>query len=237
VATKARLEGHPYDLRYLADLLPSGKARVAQDGDRFYLAAPEMENPPVGEQYHDVARRLITWANGLACVLNPRFAPVELTDAYHHDGGVSVVLGTAHVTIRPPVVSATGVVTNPDGYQEPPPPPPGPGYLALAAKDTDLAEVLKIMAGSPHFPELHKVLEIVESTGKRDAAMKSAGISKSQMSIFTQTANHQNASGDHSRHARSSAQPPANPMPIAEARAMTRSLVAAWIAALSAGQP
>ena len=191
-----------------------------------------MESPPTEEQYHDVARRLIDRINGLACVLHPGFTPVELTDAYQHDDAVSVVLGTAHLRIRKPIVSGTGVAINPDAYQAPPPTQPGPGYLALAAKDSDLAEVLRIMAAAPHFPELYKVMEIIEATGCMATAMKAAGISRNRMTNFTRTADHQAASGDHSRHARSKTQPPPKPMSITEARAMIGNVVTAWMLSL-----
>jgi hypothetical protein len=229
--TRAWLAGHDHDLRYLAVLLPGGDVRVGQDGDRFFLAAKVMEAPRGCEQFHDAARRLIAWANGLASVLSPDFTPVQLTDAYDHDGGVTVVAGAAHAMVRAPAPAGVGAVTGPDGQVAPQPPPPGSGYLALAARDSDVAEALKIMAAVPHFPELYKVREIVRSTGGLKAAMVAAGISENQMETFKRTADHQAASGEHSRHARATTQPPARPMAIADARAMFGRLVVAWMAA------
>jgi hypothetical protein len=64
VTTKVWLEGDSHDLQYLTTLLPSGDVQVGPDGDRFYLASTELDNPPPDEQFHDVAEKLVTWING-----------------------------------------------------------------------------------------------------------------------------------------------------------------------------
>jgi hypothetical protein len=122
VTTKAWLEGDPLDLQYLARLLPVGDVQVRQDGDRFYLAGAELDSPPSGEQFHDVAKRLITWANGAARCENPAFMPVSLKGSYERDGGVTVVLATATLLVRASM-SATAQVTGPDGKPKPATPP------------------------------------------------------------------------------------------------------------------
>lgn len=233
MTTKAWLEGDPLDLQYLARLLPVGDVQVRQDGDRFYLAGAELDSPPSGEQFHDVAKRLITWANGAARCENPAFMPVSLKGSYERDGGVTVVLATATLLVRASM-SATAQVTGPDGKPKPATPPAGPRYLTLAARDGDVAEVLKIMASSAgvNFVELYKVYEIIRHAGGLDAAMQAAGISKSTVSRFTRTANHQAAGGEIARHARSSEAPPANPMPVEEARGLIGRLAGAWAGTL-----
>jgi hypothetical protein len=147
VTTKAWLEGDRYDLQYLTTLLPSGDVQVGQDGDRFYLASTELDNPPSGEQFYDVAEKLVTWINGLARCQNPAFLPVRLMGSYDRDGGVTVVGVAATLVVRAHM-SAAAVATGPDGSPKPQASPPGPRYLAVAARNTDVAEVLKIL-GSP----------------------------------------------------------------------------------------
>jgi hypothetical protein len=233
VTTKAWLDGDGHDLQYLTTLLPCGDVQVGQDGDRFYLASTELDNPPPGEQFHDVAEKLVTWINGLARCQNPAFLPVGLRGSYERDGGVTVVGATATLVVRAHM-SATAVVTEPDGTPKPPAAPPGSRYLAAAARNADVAEVLKILGkpGEPHFVELYKVWEIVRHAGGMQAAMQSAGISENTMTRFKRTANHQAASGDSARHARLPEAPPPSPMPIGEARALIGKLVNAWIATL-----
>jgi hypothetical protein len=233
VATKAWLEGDPLDLQYLARLLPVGDVQVRQDGEKFYLAGADLDSPPPGEQFHDVAERLIDWANGAACCENPAFIPVSLTGSYEREGGVTVVGATATLLVRASM-AATAQVTGPDGKPKPATPPVGPRYLTLAARDGDVAEVPRIMASSAgvNFVELYKVYEIIRHAGGLDAAMQAAGISKSIVSRFTRTANHQAAGGEIARHARSTEAPPANPMPIQEARGLIGRLVGAWAGTL-----
>lgn len=219
--------------RVLARLLSVGDVQVRQDGGRFYLAGAELDSPPCGEQFHDVAKRLITWANGAARCENSAFMPVSLTGSYERDGGVTVVLATATLLVRASM-SAAALVTGPDGKPKPTTPPAGPRYLTLAAREGDVAEALKIMASPSgvNFVELYKVYEIIRHAGGLNAAMQAAGISKSTVTRFTRTANHQAASGEIARHARSSEAPPANPMPIEEARGLIGRLVRAWTGTL-----
>lgn len=120
------------------------------------------------------------------------------------------------------------------GTPKPQASPPGLRQLAVAARNADVAEVLKILGkpGEPYFVELYKVWEIVRHASGMQAAMQSAGISENTMTRFKRTANHQAASGDNARHARLPEAPPPNPMPIGEARALIGKFVNAWIATL-----
>jgi hypothetical protein len=125
-------------------LLPSGDVPVGQDGDRFYLVGADLDNQPPGERFHDVAKKLVTWINGLARCQNPAFLPVGLTGSYERDGGVTVVGTTATLVVRAHM-SATAVVTGSDGTSKPQASPRGPPYLAVAARNADVAEVLTIL--------------------------------------------------------------------------------------------
>jgi hypothetical protein len=158
------------------------------------------------------------------------FSPVEFTDHYDRDNGVHVVGATARLIGRAHM-KVTATVLDAQGNPKPPTAPPAPAYISLAAGNGDVAEVLQLMAkpDGPSFSDLYKIHEIVEHTGHGKAAMQDAGISKATMSRFTRTANHQAASGSESRHARSSEQPPKDPMTVDGARTMIRQLVAAWL--------
>ena len=72
-------------------------------------------------------------------------------------------------------------------------------------------------------------VEIIKSTGLLTAVMHSTGVSDKERKLFKQTADHQDASGGESRHARNKQQPPKSPMPIDQARTMIGKLVAAWL--------
>jgi hypothetical protein len=233
VTTKAWLAGDQFDLETGATLLTVGDIRVIKEGEKFYLSAPQLDNPPPGKEFHEVARELLVRVNGVGRLMRSDFSPVELTDHYDRDDGVHIVGATASLVARTQI-SATAIVLDSNGTPKPQPPPVAPAYLALAAKDPDVAEALQILGqpSSPRFADLHRILEIVEHTGLVKSAMQSAGISKASMRRFTHTADHPAASGADSRHSRSSQQPPKNPMTTDEARTMIRQLVSAWMDSL-----
>jgi hypothetical protein len=56
---KVWLEGHPFDLQALAELLPSGDTRVVREDDQFYLTSSDIENPPNGVKPYAVAIALL----------------------------------------------------------------------------------------------------------------------------------------------------------------------------------
>jgi hypothetical protein len=94
------------------------------------------------------------------------FAPVALKGHYEQDGNVSVVLSTATVRLRAHI-SATATVYDSDGNPVPQPPLASPAYIASAAQNPDVAEVLEIM-GRPDplsFADLYKVYEIIKHSG------------------------------------------------------------------------
>ena len=52
------------------------------EGDRYYLTSPEIDNPPAGTQFYEVAARLIIQINGIAHAKDPSFRSVRLSDTY-----------------------------------------------------------------------------------------------------------------------------------------------------------
>jgi hypothetical protein len=226
---KAWLEGHEFDLEDLARLLPTGDVRVIKEDNGFYLTAAELDNPTPGRAFHEVAEELLVRVNGVGRLMRDGFSPVALKGHYEH-GSVSLVLSAATVRVRAHI-SATVTVYDSDSNPVPQPPPASPAYIALAAQNPNVAEVLEIM-GRPdplRLADLYKVYEIIKHSGALNRAMNSAGVSEATTRLFTRTANHPEASGDAARHARSRDQPPARPMTLDEARARVRSLVSAWL--------
>lgn len=232
VTRKLRLTGNTLDLQYLAAALPMGEVLVINNGDRFYVTSKEADDV-ADAQVPEVARNLVARINGIGRLQNASFRPVEFSGTYEDDAGVTVVGATATISVRAGM-TAEVVVTDADGNVVPQPPPPGPRRLAVAETNHDVAEVLEILGRPepPNFAELYKIDEIIKSGGQLAAVLQSAGISDQERKRFKQTADHQDASGADSRHARNKQQPPKNPMPIDQARAMINKLVAAWLDSL-----
>ena len=118
-----------------------------------------------------------------------------------------------------------------NGAPVPSPPPPGPRYAALASVDADVAEAREIMGRpeAPNWVDLYKVYEIIEYAGQLKVAMAEAGISSNRVLLFVRTACHPDAGGPEARHGRSKQDPPKNPIPVGQARAMVGELVVAWM--------
>jgi hypothetical protein len=232
VTRKLWLTGDTLDLGYLAAALPIGDAQVIKDGDRFYMTSEEADNV-ADAQVPEIARKLVARINGIGRLQNASFRPVEFADTYEDHAGVTVVGATATLNIRSGV-TAEAVVLDADGNVVQQLPPPGPGRLAIAATNRDVAEVLQILGQPepPNFAELYKIDEIIKSEGRLAAVMQSAGVSDEERRLFKQTADHQDASGADSRHARNKQRPPKKPMPIHQARAMISKLVTAWLDSL-----
>lgn len=232
MARKLWLTGDALDLEYLAAALPVGDARVIEDGDRFCITSAEADNV-ADAQVPEVARKLIARINGIGRLQNASFSPVEFAGAYEDEAGVTVVGATATLRARSSITAEAAVLDS-DGNIVPQPLPPGPGRLAIAATDRDVAEVLEILGQPqpPNFAELYKIDEIIKSSGRLTDLAQSAGVPDDERRRFKQTADHQDASGTDSRHARNKQQPPKSPMPIDQARAMIGKLVTAWLDSL-----
>jgi hypothetical protein len=229
VTVKVWLEGHQFDLEALAELLPTGDIRVEADGNGgFYLTANEIDNSPAGVPFYEVAPVVLQRINGLARARNASYRPVSLSGRYQ-EGDIRhqvVRVGTAECREQ-----AMPIIPLINGTPAPSPPLPGPRYAALASVDADVAEVLEIMGRpeAPNWVDLYKVYEIIEYTGQLKVAMAGAGISSNRASLFVRTACHPDAGGPDARHGRSKQDPPKNPMPIGQARAIIGELVVAWM--------
>jgi hypothetical protein len=235
VTTKAWLEGHQFDLEDLAQLLATGDVRVVRDPDAaddnaYYLTAPEIDNPPEGTTFYDVAQRLLSHINGIGRVNKADFRPVQLTGRYGTPTGQSAVVAAASGELRLKAHVA-GFVTGPDGQPKPDPPSPWPNRFALAARNADVAEVLEIM-GSPEPPEwadLFKVHEKIQDS-IQGSIPKMGWASQADEDAFGASANRRDVSGRDARHARREKRPPPKrTMTVAQGREYIGDIVAKWL--------
>jgi hypothetical protein len=203
MAMKAWLTGHEFDLQDLVELLPSGDVRVVQEGNGYYLTAPEIDNPPEGMAFHDAAARLITRFNGLARVKNPSFQPVALSDEYTGEEGDHIVVRAVSLQSRARLGTPAVTVTRPDGTTVPDSPSPWPDRFAAAASHPDFAEALEVL-GKPNpvwWSDLYWVFEIIcDAISGRDKLYEFDWATRTEVSSFT-------GSAQKARHARSSAAP------------------------------
>jgi len=231
---KAWLEGHQFDLAYLAQLLPAGNIRVVQEGDRYYLTSPEIDNPAAGTHFHDVAERIITHVNGLGLASHSAFRPVSLSRIYNDEKGITVVPETAHLEARG-ALSATVTATDASGNAVSPEPSPGPDLIALADSNPDVAEVLEILGESQRgwaglgWGDLFKIHEKIQES--ISGAIPNMGwASGADDDAFGASANRRDISGRDARHSRTEKRPPPKrTMTIHQGRQYIRDIVAKWL--------
>jgi hypothetical protein len=224
---KAWLTGHEFDLSDLGELLPSGDVRVEREGDEYYLTSPEIDNPPEGMAFYDVAQQRTTKVNGLARVRNPSFQPVALSDKHSDGEGQHVVVRAARLESRARL-TATASVTRPDGTIVPDAPSPWPARLAATATHPDLAEALEVM-GKPKdlwWSDLYWVFEIIRDSVKPKQIHELGWATKTEVSSFT-------GSAQKARHARPSTVPPKE-LSLAEAKDFVNRLLLDWLSTLTA---
>jgi len=145
VTVKAWLDGHQFDLEDLVYLLPTGDVRVIKEGDRYYLSAPELDNPPQGKQFYEVAPDALNRVNAIGRLNRPEFQPVKLAMQFETDHGHH-----HHVVVKGAAISrskAYGVLVSANGQVQIPP-PPGPDQVRVAHTHPDGAQALEILGTS-----------------------------------------------------------------------------------------
>lgn len=216
MSIKAWLEGESRDLECLAEMFPYGSSDfwVGQQGGRYYLSAPDLDNRPAEVAHLKIAEKLLGKANGLARTLYPDFRPAIFRGSFSEDGKPNFAQRELTIEVRPE--PSAGIAANG------PEPSQSQVYDELIRRNADLDEAIGLMGGELDFGQLYKVYEIIEHAGAMEAARLSAGIPKASLRLFAQSA-------QPSRHARWKGQPPKNPMPVQKARTMIRRLLVAWM--------
>jgi hypothetical protein len=233
VTMKAWLDGHPFDLQDLADLLANGPVRVVRDSDsdheRYYLTAPEIDDPPNGIPFYDAARLLLSKVNGLGRTNKSDFRPVTLSGRYSDAAGEHLIVTPAAAEARARL-TATVVVTGADGQPLPEPPSPWPGRFAVAATCPEVAEVLDMMGRVEPlgWVELYKIHEIIRDAIRPDKIVGRGWTDTGSDSAFTASANLPGVSGSEARHARMQGTPKRT-MSLAEGRSFVGELVTKWL--------
>lgn len=230
---KAWLEGDIHDLQTLERLLDDGDTRVIHDPekDAYYLTAPEIDNPPSGTAFYEMAKELIARVNGFGRVADPGFRLVRLSGAFSEgDSQHQVIFAEVTLELRASM-SMSATATNGDGTAAPPLPSPWPDRFALAGKNSDVAEVLEIMSqtGPLGWSELFKVHEkIQDSIGGSIPKMRWA--SNAEDAAFSASANRYDISGRDARHARREKDPPPKrAMTIQQGRDYISRVSAKWL--------
>jgi hypothetical protein len=222
---RARLEGGSSDLDHLVDLLPTGDVTVEREGNRYYLAAAQIDTPSPPNTPHEVAERLLVHVNGLGRMTHPDFRPVSLNSIFDDETGRDDFSVALTMDVQPRV-RVTATVVNGEVIVGP---PRGPRYVSTALNNPEVAEALELMSHqeSPRWADLVKVWEIIREAIRRDneTVVGLGWTTKSVVDSFCESANHPLISGEDARHARRPDQPKHPSMTLAGGQQFIRELL------------
>jgi hypothetical protein len=220
-----------FDLETLGGLFRVGDPLVAQyPSDGYYLESSVLQDSN-DQLDQNAAEALVRRINGVARVADQGFRPVHLKGRYTAPDGttnVVVIAGTAEARSR----AGGAFVARSGGVPVPEPPPKGLRYVRLAEQEAGVADVLRVL-GQPDpldWYDIYKAWEIVEHAVGGAPQVARDWATRADIERLKASANHPGISGDAARHARMRGTPgPNRTMPMSEADALVRRLVANWI--------
>lgn len=215
------------DLMIFEKATTGSDIRLIELQHKFYIEDPRLpDTADMGAAFR-YAESLLPELNGVVGALCPHFQPaqfhcmVELFPKGYGQSIVSCELVVHGTTEYEPIKAfLTGEPTRLGAV------------LELCQSDKDVREALFYLgAGGNPWANLYKASEIVEDRlgGDPKAVFSKRWCSRSEWNRFRRTANHQEAIGLFSRHARKRTVPPADPMTVREARFLIARLLKNWI--------
>lgn len=221
------------DLYIFEKALSGSEIRLVELKETFYVEDPRIpDTADMGEAFR-LAETIIAQLNGATQILCPHFlgvrieSMIELLDNGTGRGIVSCPM-TVHGSLAFPVIEAflkgqSAPITS---------------ILAVLKSNKDVQEALYYLgAVGNEWANLYKTCEVIEDhAGGTKAMFQNRWCSRSAWDRFHRTANHQEAIGRFSRHARSQVEPPPHPMTVNDARHFAAQLVKLWIRSLTPKQ-
>jgi hypothetical protein len=217
------------DLYIFEKALTGSEIRLVELEDKFYIEDPRIPDTADMGEAERSAEKIIAQLNGATQLLCPHFLGVrmesliELLDNGTGRGIVSYAM-TVHGSLAFPTIGAflNGTTA------------PINSILPHLKSSKDVQEALFYLGAEGNaWANLYKACEVVEDHASSAKVMFQNGwCSRSEWERFRRTANHQEVIGRFSRHARSQAEPPPDPMTVAEARLFAGKLVKNWIDSL-----
>ena len=102
-------------------------------------------------------------------------------------------------------------------------------FLAAAEESESMKRVFRLVGSKPlDWSNLYRIFEIVSADVDVKISVR-GWASESDIRLFKHTANHPAAVGDEARHGVMPAEPPSEPMKLAEAEVLIRNIVESWI--------
>ncbi len=242
---QVQIEGDIRDLKFLAEVFATGARKVLRDekspgylyeSDSFHSCSTSQEVEQLAKGELAIISGILKLErdarDGLKCGAVFRLNPTGGRDVF-----VSIREG---LEARVEMGAVTPVVTDSAGNviaQPAPPPPRSAVLLQLAAGDTAIAKVLRLLSASDAMTwvGLYRIHEVIEDdVGGQHKLEKQGWGSADDLRRFKHSANSVQVGGDNSRHGKEPQVPPKNPMTSAEAESYAKYIVQAWLASKGA---
>ncbi len=219
------LHGELFDLKPLADL----GVGVTQEGGAFVFRSPDLDSLSDASAVHQRAVDLVEAFHGLS-----RMATGDGEIRAVTVGGITREHGDRRDHFLVAGAGKIEVRGQPADLRAPGDPGPRPSPLltwaALAGRDPVVLRALRLFGGQPSPVNLYRVFEVIREDAKdEDGIVQNGWTSGRQITRFRRTMNSVGALGDEARHGVEPAEPPADPMSMAEAREFITRLLRQWL--------
>jgi hypothetical protein len=226
---RLRITGDPGVFEDVAPFLePLDISILEQDGAK-YLVSQRFETLSDGRAVLDLANETLAVVNGMLSMTTGGSGRLSVERVYRADEEGK----PPTQFIFPDGIESENRFGIPTIRREGDPPPRKEDHLfhrilSIAGMDERARKVLRLIGSKPlDWSTLYRIYEVIEkdigSIPAKDWATKKA------LSLFAQTANHQEASGDDARHGELSTKPPTKPMDIERARELIRHIADKWL--------
>jgi len=227
-----RLKGERFDLEDLPSLLRSPELNATEDNGFYYLQSSEFDSLTSADEVRERGIALIKILNGAAKLYRDNFRDVAedgITRVENDGSRHHYVYLEGGITPRAKVSAQVTVITSNGSQPAVGQPSPLESWFRLAQKHKPVADALHFYR-EDSWINLYKVYEvIIDDVGGEHIVVSNGWVSGSYLSRFTQTAQSRAALGDYARHASQKYKPPAQPMPLSEAKSLVKSILMKWL--------
>ncbi len=224
------LRGHEFDLKILADLFTTDGCLIFEESGEFRLKSDAFDALGSDAEVYERAKSLMVDINGIARVYEHGYRNVNPSGGIISVGADGTRKRYIHVAVSDTLrlsdsVEVAGGVAGVKG------PTPADQAIKAARKEEVVSRALQFFSQAKNWVNLYKVLDAIrEDLGGKLKAVEDRGwVAASEISRFTGTANNHTAAEGEARHGFDYGRAMANPMTLAEADELIRTLLREWL--------
>ena len=237
---QVQLEGDARDVTFLAEVFPTGPRKVLRDvmGSGYLYESDSFHSCLTSQEVEQLAESELAVLSGILKLERDARDGLKYGAVFRlNPAGGRDVFVSIHdsLQVRVEAGAATVIVTDAAGNviaQPLPPPPRSTVLLRLAAEDTAIAKVLRLLSASDAMTwvGLYRIHEVIQDDVGGQHKLETQGWgSADDLRRFKHSANSVQVGGDKSRHGKEPQVPPKNPMTLAEAEAYAKYIVQTWL--------